>query len=85
MQGAHLAMALLRLPRAYTAALGRRLDGVHLLLLGLLLSLGAGAGLSLARSSELRQRQAWLRRRLPNAGADACAGAADAPGACCSQ
>lgn len=62
-QGANLALALHRLPHAYTATLGH-LDTAHVLLLGLLLVAGAGGALLLAREQERRMREAWLLRRM---------------------
>lgn len=61
-QGASLAIALYRLPAAYTATLGRT-DSVHVLLLGLLLTIGACAGLCVARELERQARGAWLERQ----------------------
>ena len=66
MQSACLALALSHLPVAYTGALGE-LDTVHVLLLGLLCILAAMAGLTMAQAVEIRQRHAWLQRRLQRA------------------
>lgn len=74
-QSIGLAIALHCLPGAYTHALGH-LDTVHVLLLALLLVGGAGAGLTLCQTLELKQREAWMARRMLRAAATTAMAAA---------